>query len=644
MKTTPRAPPKPPAQKRRDHLRRSDNLFRQLASNIPQALWIREISCETLRYINPTWEKMTGRPLVAGESVEKLYEGFQLDDMQRQLLRSTQFSNGGADFECQLARPDDTLLWVHIRTFPIGNQEGEEFLIAGIMEDITARRKESKRIEQLKDDFVSTVSHELRTPLTSISGSLGLLVGNGAWKLPLPAERLLEIAHANSQRLVRLVNDILDIEKIESGNVVFDLKRVKVQALVEQAIEAIRGFAEGYDVHIRLDAGSADADVNTDPDRLVQVVTNLLSNAVKFSPPGGEVRVAIETGTETIKISVRDDGPGIPDDFKPHVFEKFVQSDVSDARQKNGTGLGLSIVKEIMRRLGGKVGFDDAPDGGTIFHVELPVPAPLTGTESGLERGPADAHILLCGYKPDVAVVLCDRLQQVGIGADIAYTADAAIALAGVKPYAAVLVDMQLLNGRCIDLIKYLRAKPQFYDTPVVAVSADPDKASEDATPPTLLNILDWLEKPVDVDGLLRVLERPIVRNGGARPRILHFDDDHEVLEKVAQALDGVADVTPVDSIEAARRALTTNQFDAVVLDLALTGGSGMDLLPELHNGDGEAIPVILFSTLGTNPLLAPEMQARLIKFRTSLDNLVAALRKRLAVNPPRTPSQKDAA
>jgi PAS domain S-box-containing protein len=397
-----------PPKRREDHLRRSDDLFRQLASNIPQALWVREINSERLRYINPTWEKMTGQPIAAGDSARKLYEGFQLDNAQRQLLES----DGSADFECQIAQGDDTPLWVHIRTFPLGDSEGEEILIAGIMEDITARRNESKRIEQLKDDFVSTVSHELRTPLTSISGSLGLLVGNAAWKLPEAAGRLLEIAYANSRRLVRLVDDILDIEKIESGKIVFNLKRVGICALVAQAIETMRGFAESYDVRIRLDAASSDCAVTTDPDRLVQVITNLLSNAIKFSPSKGEVQVSIEIGAAAAKISVRDNGPGIPEDFKPHIFAKFEQADVSDARQKGGTGLGLSIVKEIVIRLGGTVAFEDAPGGGTIFHVELPILGPMTGMESGLECGPENAHILLCGYKPDVAVPMAAAREQ----------------------------------------------------------------------------------------------------------------------------------------------------------------------------------------------------------------------------------------
>ncbi len=231
---------------------------------------------------------------------------------------------------------------------------------------------ERKRLERLQDEFVSTVSHELRTPLTSIAGALSLLVGNAGNTLPAPTLRLLSIAQANSQRLVRLVNSILDMEKIESGKVVFILERVEARALAEQAIEANRGFAEGFGVRIRLDAASDAGELRGDPDWLVQVVTNLLSNAIKFSPPGEEVVVAIETRSGTVRVSVRDHGHGVPDDFKTRIFEKFAQADASDARQKGGTGLGLSIVKQIVTRLGGEVGFGDAPGGGAIFHVELP--------------------------------------------------------------------------------------------------------------------------------------------------------------------------------------------------------------------------------------------------------------------------------
>ena len=258
-------------------------------------------------------------------------------------------------------------------------QEGaQDYLIKGQIETRGLLRAlryaaERKRLERLKDEFVSTVSHELRTPLTSISGSLGLLMGKAAGNLPEATRRLLEIAHNNSQRLVRLINDILDIEKLESGRVVFDLRRIEVRSLVEKTMDSMRGLAEGHAVRVRLAESSAMADVRADMDRLAQVVTNLLSNAIKFSPPDNEVVVAIERDADLVRISVRDHGSGVPSDFRSRIFERFAQAEATNARRKGGTGLGLSIVKQIVERLGGEVGFVDAQGGGTIFHFELPV-------------------------------------------------------------------------------------------------------------------------------------------------------------------------------------------------------------------------------------------------------------------------------
>jgi signal transduction histidine kinase len=211
----------------------------------------------------------------------------------------------------------------------------------------------------------------LRTPLTSIAGALGLLAGGAVGALPESALRLLKIAHANCQRLVRLVNDILDIQKIETGNMPFDLRPLEARALVEQAIEANRGFAESYGVPVRLDDSAATGVVFADADRLTQVVTNLLSNAVKFSPRGAEVIVTIENSDAMVRISVRDHGPGIPDAYKDSIFEKFVQVDAINTRLIGGTGLGLNIVKQIVERLKGQIDFEVAPGGGTVFRLAL---------------------------------------------------------------------------------------------------------------------------------------------------------------------------------------------------------------------------------------------------------------------------------
>jgi len=249
-----------------------------------------------------------------------------------------------------------------------------------LLQDRTAERDDAKVKEAaaetaagVMDEFVATVSHELRTPLTSIAASLGLLAGGTGGALPAPALRLITIAHVNTQRLVRLVNDILDIGKIDSGNMTFHLAPVDLRATAADAIEASRALAQTHGTSIRLDAGPASCMVRADADRLTQVVANLFSNAIKFSPVAGEVTVTVGRHAGMGRIAVHDLGPGIPEEFKPRIFEKFTQADNSDTRQKGGTGLGLNIVQKIVSQHGGNIGFDAAPGGGTIFTVDIPL-------------------------------------------------------------------------------------------------------------------------------------------------------------------------------------------------------------------------------------------------------------------------------
>jgi PAS domain S-box-containing protein len=498
-----------------------------------------------------------------------------------------------------------------------------------VIRDISVRRQ----TERLKDEFVATVSHELRTPLTSISGSLGLLAGQWASKLPESAARLLTIAHTNSQRLARLLNDILDIEKLESGRVVFALSKIAVRSLVENAIDDNRGFAGSYGVQVRLDAASVDVDVNADPDRLAQVITNLLSNAIKFSPTGGEVLVAVEKNANDVRVTIRDHGSGVPDEFKPHIFEKFAQADATNTRQKGGTGLGLSIVKQIVERLGGKIGFEDALGGGAIFYVELPAWDDRAGGEIDLDSDATGARVLFCEDDREASIIVREQLRQAGFAVDFAHTFAAALARTDATRYAAILVDLQLPDGDGVGLIVRLRAQAHYRDVPIIVIAGDPDQGRSDVRS-SRLNVLRWFSKPIDLETLTQTLRIATASPSRERRRILHIDDDYDVLALVNHELRSIADMVSADGVESARRTLATDRIDLAVLDISLGEDSGLDLLPDLRGSLGGPIPVIVFSTHGAGTPCDEQVYVALSKTDSSLESLAAAVRDRLALLP----------
>ncbi len=240
-----------------------------------------------------------------------------------------------------------------------------------ILRDITER----KRIDRLKAEFLSVVSHELRTPLTSISGSLALIAAGVTGELPPQALTMIQIAQRNSERLVRLINDLLDLQKIESGTMPLHIEPVEVLPLVEQALEANYAYGSRYGVDFVLEPNGTESSalwVEADADRLTQVVTNLLSNAAKFSPAGSTVVVEVGQYDGRVRVSVCDEGPGIPEEYQALIFEKFKQVDASSSRQKEGTGLGLSISKAIIEMHGGHIGFETEVGRGSTFYFDLP--------------------------------------------------------------------------------------------------------------------------------------------------------------------------------------------------------------------------------------------------------------------------------
>ena len=248
------------------------------------------------------------------------------------------------------------------------NPRGEPPRFVAIVRDITDR----KRIDKMKSEFISTVSHELRTPLTSIRGSLGLLTGGVTGELPEQAQEMIKIASNNTERLLLLINDILDIQKIESGQMSFKFKNLAVMPFIERSIQENAAYGQQYNVRFIITRELKNSKIFADPDRLMQVMANLLSNAAKFSPDNGVVEICVTHHDNKLRISVTDHGAGIPEEFHAKIYEKFSQADSSDNRTIGGTGLGLSISKIIIEKHGGHIGFDTTQGKGTTFYIELP--------------------------------------------------------------------------------------------------------------------------------------------------------------------------------------------------------------------------------------------------------------------------------
>lgn len=323
--------------------------------------------------VNPAGEKLFGyaAPELVGQNVHVLMPSSPDRDRHDQYIANYMATGSskiiGIGREVLARRKDGTTFPVELAVSEM--QIGNKTMFTGILRDVSERKK----IERMKSEFIATVSHELRTPLTSIRGSLGLLAGGEMGELSEEASEMIEIARNNSCRLVRLVNEILDIEKIESGRLEFRLTQVDLSQAVHEAIENNRGLATEKAVRVEATGKLPQFCVQADPDRLAQVLVNLLSNAVKFSPDGGVVDVSVVGRDRRARVTVRDRGAGIPEEFRSRIFQRFAQADSSDTRKNAGTGLGLSIAKAIVERLRGTIGFENADGGGARFFFELPV-------------------------------------------------------------------------------------------------------------------------------------------------------------------------------------------------------------------------------------------------------------------------------
>lgn len=261
-------------------------------------------------------------------------------------------------------------------------------LLAGVMRHFLNRAQGQRdRAERLKDEFLAVVSHELRTPITSMLGSLGLMVNGVAGDLPPRARELSRLALANGERLLGLVNDILDIQRIEAGQLAIERRPVALGRLVCESLEHNRAYAERFGAAFQLEDLAPGVVVQADPQRLSQVLDNLLSNAVKYGREGDRIEVVITADDDHACVAIRDHGNGVSPALAERIFEKFTQGDTSPRRRRDGTGLGLFIARTLVEQHDGRLGFDSAPGRGSCFWFELPLARPAARQSAA---GPLD--------------------------------------------------------------------------------------------------------------------------------------------------------------------------------------------------------------------------------------------------------------
>ncbi|BBD96766.1 PAS domain S-box protein [Sphingobium amiense] len=483
---------------------------------------------------------------------------------------------------------------------------------------------ERKRIEQLKDNLISTVSHELRTPLTSIVGALALLKRDTADLTP-QSTGLVAIAENNAQRLIRLINDMLDIDRIEAGKLRMALTATDLRDVILHACEDFEGLARSANVAVQTSAGDDPVMVQGDAERLQQVLTNLLSNAIKISPAEGKVTVGLMPSGDRRRaiVYVDDDGPGIPPEFRARIFGRFERAGNGEAAP--GTGLGLAIAREIMTQHGGELWFEDRPQGGTRFALSLPTILGSTATASGRDED-GGASILICESNAAVAKTLQSHLAEEGYFARIVTNAAAARAEISANSYSLLLLDMALDDADAFDFAREVRRHEGPESLSILMIASPPD-----ADAPLPLDLVDWIDKPVDVLRLKTAISAAFRQPNGERPVVLHLDDDQDTLEITASALEGQAYMLKARTLDEARALLGVETPHLAILDMHLEEGYGLDLLPHLFDEEGVAIPTIIYSAHDIDPRLQEQVSAVLTKSRTSLPDLKATVRRVIA-------------
>lgn len=610
-------------------LEKRELLFRTLTEQIKEVFIVAKPDNKFV-YVSPAYEETWGRPIAdLYESALNIFKGVHPDDVElvRNFVEQTNIQMKSQEVEHRVVRPDGSIRWIWARTFPTLNEDGELETIYSIGHDITERKEAEKRVSE----FYSTVSHELRTPLTSIHASLRLIEGGLAGQVSDKVSRLVTIARTESDRLIRLINDILDIRKLEAGRLELKLTENPVEDLVIGAFAATQGMAREASVTLKQEI-EYNGSIKCDADRIVQILANFLSNAIKYSPPDADVRLRVESVGAMIRFSVSDSGQGIPETEMHKLWGKFQQLDSSDTRQKGGTGLGLAISKGLAEQHGGLVGVASTVGKGTTFWVELPG-SPAKGariTSLGLKSF-ALARVLMIEDDEQLSKLVKSVLKKEGFEVEIAQTLERADQLLAEFTPKAIILDVHLPDGNGLDWLTNKQQSIENFSIPTVVLSGVEKNAELFGT----AIIFDWLIKPAEDKKLERALRYAVRNKGNERAKVLIIEDDKATRELL---IDHVSRF-PVDLLEASEgvrglKLARTENPDLIILDVGIPAPDGFEIVESLRKSDQRETPLIVYTSRDLTKAemndLTLGLTKHLIKSKTSEQELIDSVKQLL--------------
>ncbi len=541
-------------------------------------------------YTNPAFLRITGYQFdqVVGRNCRFL-QGTDTDPQAIAQLRSAIREQKELKTTLLNYRQDGQPFWNELKIAPVFSDEGKLIYFVGIQTDITDRWT----VEQMKDEFISVVSHELRTPLTSIRGAVGLLASGLLTTRPEQGKRMLEIAMNNTDRLVRLINDILDIERIESGKVTMAKQTCDAGNLMIEAADSIRVIAEKAGVTLSVSPVSALLWV--DPDRIVQTLTNLLDNAIKFSTAGSTVWLSVDHRGEQILFQVKDQGRGIPADKLETIFERFGQIDASDSRKKGGTGLGLAICRSIVQQHEGRIWAESTLSNGSTFFFTLPVlreekPVPTAAASSPL--------VLMCDDDPSIRAVVQTMLEQQGYRVLTVASGQEAVEQAKARQPDVILLNLMMPGMNGWETMATLKEQLETRHIPIVLLSGLLPDERESTQP----DVIDWIVKPPDEMLLFQAIERAVAPQD-KQARVLIVEDDLDLARVLIAMFErhGIETFharTGPEAIQLSQRIIP----DLVVLDLVLPECNGCVVVNWLryHNRLCQ-VPLVIYTAKDLN-------------------------------------------